>query len=80
MTNRGVCMMPCGCDRDILEAEKIGRATWVCPDCNRDVSMLYYCVMEAIEEEERETERVLAVRAAKDARRRRASDGKPHRG
>jgi len=39
----------CDCDIDILkDAKHVGRAHWVCPKCNKDISLLYYFTWKAV--------------------------------
>lgn len=42
------------CNHDIANAIRKGRATWVCPLCGADISLLYVLYMRAFEKEEKD--------------------------
>lgn len=42
---------------DITKPHQIGRATWVCPVCGRDLSMQYVFYMDAVERDAETMER-----------------------
>lgn len=36
----------------IEDAVRVGRAKWLCPDCNADISLVYFLYMQAVLKEE----------------------------
>jgi transposase-like protein len=39
------------CEHDFERARRVGRARWVCPKCNRDITLEYYFWAEAVHPE-----------------------------